>query len=55
MITPETMTPEDRMAEVASILALGFRRHLQNQLEEGSEELALCVTPAKPPAMETRS
>ncbi len=53
MIEPDTMTPEDRMAEVASILALGFRRHFQNQLEEGSDRMAPCGTPDKPPTTET--
>ena len=41
---PSLMSDVDRRREVAALLALGFRRHTQNQLAASLEAMAQCAT-----------
>ncbi len=50
---PAVMTPEERLAEIASILAIGFRRFRQKRLDDTTASMALCVSPVNAPATET--
>lgn len=52
---PAAMTPDDRLGEIASILALGYRRLLQKRLDDQPGLLALCAQPVNATATEASS